>query len=782
MQGDTLWGKVYLLDGRSHEPILEDNIVYADWISPEGELLESYYLKSQYGQATFDIVLDINAPPGDYTLKVYTLYQLNFDPGLLFQKKIKVAGYEEVLAQNTVGKDFEMQFFPEGGYLVNGLESRVAFKAVDSNGNNIEIQGEILDENNNLVTSFKTLEKGLGTFYLTPKVGQRYKAESSYNGIRRSFELPDAIRKGFVMTVNTVQEDQVSFSISSNDKATLKDCYLIGQQNGEIFLDQNLKANKVLLLKLDKASLPFGLLHFTLFNDEHRPISERLVFNTKNEDTVQVDIQLDKSSYPQKQRGIASIKSSDFSSYYRANLSISIYNTQYTEGNHDESLDIRNYLNLQSELRGKIKNINKYFKKDDKQARAMLDLLLMTHGWSRYTWQEIMDNKFKELSYPKESTFTLSGQVMKARKNEPVKANVLFNILDQKDFAFANIETGSDGVFHIPDLGIQDSTNIFLQASIYNKKDKKQVNEDEIKKVGDSDVDISLIELNEFTFDADLGIPYDELEIEKEEIVKAQIKDIVNSKLGLENIDSSLWSLSIDEVTVTEKKLSARRQRLKQVKRKYRDRKIFYLGTTEKFFAEDLYKYEDKFDDVYDMLSSAIPMTYVKGPRGNRQLMKMGNEGKFYELNIALNGDLVSANYLDFIDPEQVEIIELVFGPTCEPLFFECPVVRVVTKSKSPLLDAKFATLKRGSLSIAHPGFYKTKAYYKRMYEDDIFDDSPDERVTLLWNPNLELKGEDISIDFTTGDLEGEHIIAIEGISEDGIPVVAFKKFFVGSK
>src|SRR5690606_27880354 len=60
----------------------------------------------------------------------------------------------------------DLQFFPESGELVHGLASKVGFKVLDAFGHGNIIEGDIIDQNNNIITSFKSNSLGMGSFEL----------------------------------------------------------------------------------------------------------------------------------------------------------------------------------------------------------------------------------------------------------------------------------------------------------------------------------------------------------------------------------------------------------------------------------------------------------------------------------------------------------------------------------------------------------------------------------------------------------------------------------------
>src|ERR1700722_16528393 len=125
-KGETIWFKAYLLAG--FDPSTYSKNIYFDWFDANGKLLRHtaapIYEASAKGQ--FDI-------PADYArsslhVRVYTQWMLNFDTAFLYNKDIPIAGAGNHDAPEGQART-ELGFFPEGGDLVAGLISKVAFKA-----------------------------------------------------------------------------------------------------------------------------------------------------------------------------------------------------------------------------------------------------------------------------------------------------------------------------------------------------------------------------------------------------------------------------------------------------------------------------------------------------------------------------------------------------------------------------------------------------------------------------------------------------------------------------
>ena len=93
----------------------------------------------------------------------------------------------------------DVQFVPEGGTMVQGITSRMAIKAIDANGKGIDVNGVIVDDKGEEVTSFQTTHLGMGSFYFSPMTGKTYTAKMKLkNGTDYLVSLPRAEASGYL--------------------------------------------------------------------------------------------------------------------------------------------------------------------------------------------------------------------------------------------------------------------------------------------------------------------------------------------------------------------------------------------------------------------------------------------------------------------------------------------------------------------------------------------------------------------------------------------------------
>lgn len=168
----TIYGKVYLVHGTDHQLIDTTILIHVQLVNREGEIMQRHILESENGTADFALDTDLNYLPGKYYLKAYTQYQRNFDDAYIFQKEILIANSPEVGVNESIEKEdsLTIDFFPEGGHLVQGIESKVAFKIMGNDTESQDIVGVLRTSDGTFVDSVKTTLGGIGIFTFTPEV------------------------------------------------------------------------------------------------------------------------------------------------------------------------------------------------------------------------------------------------------------------------------------------------------------------------------------------------------------------------------------------------------------------------------------------------------------------------------------------------------------------------------------------------------------------------------------------------------------------------------------
>lgn len=285
-----------------------------------------------------------------------------------------------------------VDFYPEGGYLVDGLKNRVYFVARNSLGDPVHISGEIQDRAGQNVADVETLRDGMGRFELVPVRGERYTLKIIEPvDITNSPRLPSVVQDLPVIdTGNGVfgSDEPLSMVVrmTSPMKAIVR-AVCRGQLVGQSELQLQTGDNTVTIpIRQDVG----GVVRVTVLDAESnpaRPLVERLVFR-RHERQLQVEIVEDESARsrsPGDQMRLTLQVRDEQGQPTAAVLGISVVDDAALSLDDRERPDLRTHFLLTSEVEKPedLEHANFYLS-DDSAAAESLDLLLGTQGWRRF--------------------------------------------------------------------------------------------------------------------------------------------------------------------------------------------------------------------------------------------------------------------------------------------------------------------------------------------------------------------------------------------------------------
>jgi hypothetical protein len=203
--GDTLWLSTYLLDAALHELYPGRQVVYVELLSPAGHTISRQKLSALQGRASGYIPLPDTLQRGEYLLVAYTQWMRNFESEYFFSRPVSVynkfvARAKTPLPAIPAEDSLHLAFFPEGGHLVTGLTSRLAFKAIGGNGKGVPVKGSIVDEGGKVAALFESNALGMGSTLFTPEPGKTYRALCKNAEQAMAYALPEALPEGPVMS------------------------------------------------------------------------------------------------------------------------------------------------------------------------------------------------------------------------------------------------------------------------------------------------------------------------------------------------------------------------------------------------------------------------------------------------------------------------------------------------------------------------------------------------------------------------------------------------------
>jgi hypothetical protein len=649
----------------------------------------------------------------------------------------------------------DVQFFPEGGSLVNGIVSKVAFKAVGVDGLGIAIKGSIIDDAGNEVTALTTLHAGMGSFMLRPVTGKTYSAKISFaDATTQTIALPKAADEGYTLSVYQPGKDSVLVRINTSPTllAQPQSLGLIAQTSGESIFASTLKIEKpVTSVWLSKKNFPGGIAQFTLFNTAGEPLNERIAF-IRSDDRMQLDIKTAKATYKSKEHIKIDLDAKDGKGKATAgNFSVTVIDEGKMPVDESKESTIFSNLLLTSDLKGYVEQPNYYFTNETEEVNKALDHLMLTQGYRRFAWKELDKTTGTKPKFEVEGLGTkITGRVFTLTNKPLPNANVVLNSVIAGVTKFTT--TDSLGRFKFDGIFMTDSIKFAVQGRGAKGTDKVKVILDQTPKL--------LINKNPNLGDVSTNITG----TLKEYIDKGKKDDDIYEKLGL-----------LDKVhRLREVRIRARKPAPPPYSNQYgytippglADQTIMmnpedsivsslgaWLATQARIVVFRPLTTRDNmivhYPWVKDITKSPPPVVP----------MKLILDGRKVDLDEA-------AEILDGyqVPPEAVYKVDVVWGTRALMASFGGPALLIYTKrgyirkSYTPSIA-----------NITPKGFNKVREFYSPRYDKPGAGKLPDLRTTIYWNPYLKTDTNGKSaFNFFNADGPGSYKVIVEGINADG--------------
>ena len=286
----------------------------------------------------------------------------------------------------------QFSLYPEGGDLVTGLPSRVYFQAKNLLGKPADIKGRVVDDKGRTVAEFASYHNGMGRFELTPGNDRSYHVEiAKPRGIDQKVAVPAAKPTGCSLQALDDfkhERDDVRVAVwCTEDTTVVATAVLRDKRLGAAAVD--VVANDPTVISLPVPSYAQGAVRITLFDDNTRPLGERLVYGGRGKDLA-IAVTADKASYSPRDKVTLSVHTRDLAGKpVQADVALSVADDSVLSFADDKTSHILAALYLESEMPGQeIEEPNFYFENKPKSGPA-LDLVLGTQGWRRFQWQPV---------------------------------------------------------------------------------------------------------------------------------------------------------------------------------------------------------------------------------------------------------------------------------------------------------------------------------------------------------------------------------------------------------
>lgn len=640
--------------------------------------------------------------------------------------------------------DTDLQFFPEGGELIENINTKLAFKAIQEKGLGLGVKGEVLDNTGKLISKLESQHLGMGVFSLLPEAGKSYSANLTFaNGIKKTIQLPAVKASGLALSVLNSTPGNIMVQISANqayfNANKDKNYYLVARSKGVIAFAAQAALNTMSIgASIPKNKFPDGIVQITVFSTKGEPLTERLVF-IKHNNLSSLSLNSDKKVYGTRQAVKMNVLAKTNNVPVEGNFSISVINESKVPHNEDDETTILSSFLISSELQGFIEKPNYYFHQINEKKTADLDLLMMTQGYRKFSYKQIIAGNEPVISVLPEQGIAFSG-TLRTSNGMPVSNGSLKLVVPESRF-YAETRSNLKGEFKFEKVIIPDSA----EATISARSQTAARN--------------MMIQLNGSAFPSiakNINVAEEKLNIDS---ILSPYLD--NSKRQYRMITQMLQEVVVKATAI--KKAS------------HMDHPALTgLSTIPDHLIES-----DRFKGCVIFLNclqtSATGLTYSEN---NFFVTRVFNSGLRVPVQIFYNGMPVDANYLNNIQTADVENVEIFLRDDLGLInrTYNSNGVIVINSKKIvkgtavTAEDLKKLFPQSNVLTFNPQGYIKKREFYTPKYlSPESRTIGADYRSTVYWNPRIFTdKDGTMALEFYNSDNKGTYKAIVEGTDIDG--------------
>ncbi len=794
--GEDMWFKTYVTNGQDNHLISTSKNLYVELIAPGDSIVNKQVLYISNGAGNGDFALRGGLPAGIYRLRAYTNWQRNFGDNFVFEKAITITNASAATGalaktaktpkKNTAGTIANaspvpvIRFFPEGGALVNELSAIVAVKAEDASGKGISVTGPVISSAGDTVTRFTCDSAGLGEFAILPLAGQTYHTRVIYNGQTITAQLPAALNSG--LNLKAVRRDTFTvITVSCNTAGAAafagKSLGLVVKHAGVTCADQQFQLNgNVATIKINDNILPEGIAAITVYDNQHKPNCERLIYIEHRGQQARLTVNTNKTIYRSREKVTVNIKATDAGKRpVSGNFSMAAVDAGVDK---NENNNITAYMMLQSEIKGQIAYPVRYFDTTNVNRAKQLDLLLLTQGWRDFVWRRLADTAIK-ISYLPEQGFSLTGIVTKEGSKTVIpKANVTLSIPKARDQKIFFTQTNQNGSYFFDNLQLSGQ-----QVVTVTTRDDK----------GNANGSVRLDSLSGH------GLPVDDKQLDAAAI-NTELADQISKRASANKQLDSVTSLK--EVKVSANKVV-----------RLRDQDATPSGYADEVLtvtAQDVKDFRTLKEYILYASKQARPeqngdygVIFVADGKTYHPRFIVDNKEEVFTDEDMNDASVLNHYYQIYYELPMDKVEKVVIKRLLNNLKIPNSA-KLITGTRANItglttsaggqdhginfLYVIYLTLKPGALlkngggvtSSIIQGYYEARNFYKPIHEGASDSSKPDMRNTIHWEPVIktDVNGQ-ATVSFYNADPKTNIRVVVQGVTDKGEPVNAVKGYAV---
>ena len=750
LPGETIWFKAYLFE--ENLPSERSTNFYAALYDENGNLIQQQISPIFNSTTDGHFTIPDSLLSKQLICRAYTTWMLNFDTSFLFTRAIKLISGTKSEKTDTA-KTVSLNFFPEGGDMLEGTINSIAFKANYNNGLPFEINGVIKkQESGEVMMPLKSLHNGMGKFDLDIQPGDKYYAEWFDNkGAKQQSWLPAAKARGVSLKL-TIQKNNLFYNVIN--KTGADSLHILMYMYQKVFYKTNVAVSAIepFTGMVPINTLPTGTMQLTVFDANWQPVAERVTFINNNNFTINTAVITKETSTQKRGKNLLEILVADT---IPANLSLSISDADMN--NEEAGNTIISNLLLKGDVKGYIHNPAYYFTNNTNAAiKANLDLVMLTHGWRRYSWADMQVKKMPAIKFPADEYLGVYGQISKdvmekTEKDEQV--NLIIKTIDSTNNFYA-IRPDKAGLLKQTGLVFYDTAKVYFSFS----KNKSYNNQITFSKYNFTYPALYPIKnFRDYFLPETTGIGFNQS--------TSLFKYYIDSNgIKLFNNEKTLQAV----VVKTGGKRNWKNDPLLKMDEKYAIG-MFSGGATG--YSVDVLHDEKAWTklDIYNYIRSTMPNLLI----GNFNLTSgrsLSYNGK--PVLIYIDEREMTTSDLEILSLSHVAYMKLIpnfMGGTMDAGGSGInPTLSVYTKKGDDLIDRRPTEKDLGLVKVA--GYSPIKEFYSPDYSQTNTTTGSDARTTLLWLPYIltDAVNRKVPISFYNNDFTKKFRVVLEGINVDG--------------
>ncbi len=734
--GQQVWLKGYLL--LDFLPSVKSSGMYVELLDGK-QVIDRQVFPAIGGLSRGQIDLPDTLADGLYTIRAYTLHMLNQEPAYLHKKLIRVINTNtpQKSSNALAGNAVTMNFFPEGGNLITGLNNTVAFKITDQAGMPVNGKGRVFDSQDKEVAKFTSYHDGMGYFDLPVVEGMDYYAVQDGQA-NQKYPLPEQTKKGVVLRVFNVGNGKQFEIQQTGTDPDFKAAYIVGQIQHHVVFTKTLQKEKDEHTgTLQTANLLSGVMQITVFNDKHQPLAERLTFIDNKEYRVPATLLAETVNNNSRQKNNWAI---NFPASFTGNISVAVTDADFDTATYRNHNILSAFL-LNADIKGYVHRPSWYFTNEGEVADNALDLVMMTNGWRRFRWEELPLKVTAPLQYKDPGFIQVKGQVnMGNTKKAFADKNFLLKVMTADTATnMQMIKTNAKGEFVI------DSMFFFGKAKLLFTDIKgRRGNDIKVQASGDSLMQVFALPAEKMP-----GLGY------TDDALFAEFFKTYQQQLGK----------TLADVTVKAKKKTTAESRY--VSGLFAGDAVRKMSLLE----ETMYGY----NNIFDYIQFRVPgVGVVLNEETNEQqlfyrhnqnstISSMGSE----PMTLYLDEIETSPSVLAGIQPSKIAYIKVFSSFAGASGGGGNGVMAFYTRKGDDIL----ADTPLMGDELLYTGYTVIKDFYAPDYTAAKKEDaSSDDRITLYWNAGIPVdnKTSRVPVTFFNNDKTKKFKIVVEGVSAEG--------------